>query len=228
MKKINKNCAKFLAQASHDLRQPLQTLMIYIDLFDTSRLSSKQRNLWEKIVNATENLNFLLGSILDFSKLEFCNIKVKKQTLNLKTLLENLFKEYEILAKVKKIDFTYNLCSATVISDPVLIERILRNLLSNAFKFTTNKVRIVCEIDDDNVKIAVSDNGKGIKQEEQKNIFNEYYQGQYESGFNKGVGLGLAIVKKLTAKLNADIEVQSSLGIGSKFTLILNKETKDC
>ena len=103
MRKINKNCASFIAQASHDLRQPLQALMIYLDLFDVSELSVKQKKLWEKIVTTTENLNFLLGSILDFSKIEFGNVKVNKQEVNMEILLNNLFYEYDTLAKIKKI-----------------------------------------------------------------------------------------------------------------------------
>ncbi len=223
MRKINKNCASFIAQASHDLRQPLQALMIYLDLFDVSELSVKQKKLWEKIVTTTENLNFLLGSILDFSKIEFGNVKVNKQEVNMEILLNNLFYEYDTLAKIKKIEFQYNVCKAKIISDGVLIERILRNLLSNAFKFTKNKVNVFCKEEKDCIKIIVSDNGKGIKKEEQKNIFDEYYQGDNVCAFNNGVGLGLSIVKKITSKLNADIEVISALGMGSKFILTLRK-----
>ncbi len=223
MSKINKNCACFLAQASHDLRQPLQALMIYIDLFDTDNLSCKQKNIWQKIVNTTNNLNCLLGDILDFSKLELSEFKPYKNKVNIHKLLNNIVQEYEMSAYVKNIKFEYNLCKAVIETDGILLERILRNLLNNAFKFTKDKVNLLCKVYDDLLEISIEDNGVGINKDDLPYIFEEFYQGKNTHHINDkcGVGLGLAIVKKITAAIGAKIKVVSAVGSGSIFTLII-------
>ena len=99
MRKINKNCACFLAQASHDLRQPLQALMLYLDLFDTHNLSPKQKEVWQKIMQTTSNIKLMLNNVLDFSKFEFGNVKPNKNAVNLEKMLIGLSEEFEVMAK---------------------------------------------------------------------------------------------------------------------------------
>lgn len=224
MKKINKNCAVFLAQASHDLRQPLQALILYLDLFDTSDLSPKQKQLWGKILKTTGSLKVLLNNILDFSKIEFGDIKVKKETFNIGDLLNNLAQEYKIIAESKKINFEYNTCNACINTDAILTERILRNLLSNAVKFTQDKIKISCQENINNVIINIKDNGVGIDKDELPNIFDEFFQGRNAYIFNNdGVGLGLAIVKKIADKLNIKINVYSTINKGTRFKIMFNR-----
>lgn len=224
MRKINKNCACFLAQASHDLRQPLQALMLYLDLFDTHNLSPKQKEVWQKIMQTTSNIKLMLNNVLDFSKLEFGNVKPNKNAVNLEKMLIGLSEEFEVMAKKNNLDFEYNICKCVIFTDALLLERILRNLMSNAFKFTKNKVVLSCEEFADSVKISVSDNGNGIGLEEQNFIFDEFYQGKNACVLNNdGAGLGLAIVKKIATILEIDIKVESTLGNGSNFSLTVNK-----
>ena len=198
---IDKNCAYFIAQASHDLRQPLHALTIYLDLFETSNLSTKQKNMLKKIMATTKNFNMLLDNILDVSKAEFGGIKVSKTLVDVKNLIKKIAQEYQPIAKIQNINFTYNQCDVFCYTDIVLLERILRNLLSNAFKFTKSEVRVECKKQNNITLISVCDNGIGIDQEDLPNIFDEFYQGKNIDSSNNGVGLGLSIVKKLPLQL---------------------------
>lgn len=224
MKKISKNCAYFIAQASHDLRQPLQALMLYMDLFDTTELSPKQKKLWDKILKTTGNLKILLSNVLDFSKFEFGDVKMHKSNINIGVLLSDLGQEYKILAESKNLDFEYGICNCSIFTDALLLERILRNLISNAFKFTKNKVSVTCYENQDVVSISIKDNGIGINQDELSFIFDEFYQGSNSDLLNNdGAGLGLAIVKKIANKLEIEINVKSNKNQGSDFTVLLKK-----
>ena len=105
----------------------------------------------------------------------------------------------------------------------MLIERVIRNLLSNAFKFTHNKVLLGCKREDDYVRVIVMDNGGGIAPEEMEGIFDEFYQSKNINEINrkKGAGLGLAIVRRISDALHLDIQVKSKLGKGSSFSFKL-------
>ena len=218
---IDKNCAYFIAQASHDLRQPLHALTIYLDLFETSNLSTKQKNMLKKIMATTKNFNMLLDNILDVSKAEFGGIKVSKTLVDVKNLIKKIAQEYQQIAKIQNINFTYNQCDVFCYTDIVLLERILRNLLSNAFKFTKSEVKVECKKQNNITLISVCDNGIGIDQEDLPNIFDEFYQGKNIDSSNNGVGLGLSIVKKIATAINAKIHIVSTLGSGSCFSLEL-------
>lgn len=224
MSKINKDCAYFFAQASHDLRQPLQALILYLDLFDTSELSPKQKILWQKILKTTDNLKNLFTNILDFSKTELGSIKVHKTNMNIGILLNDLVQEYRTLSKTKKIIFEYNICDCKIYTDYILLERILRNLLNNAFKFTKSRINLTCKETNKYIYISISDDGMGIDSSDLPNIFNEFYQGHNTYKLNNdGAGLGLTIVKKFTDILNIKISISSTINIGSCFTLKLKK-----
>ncbi len=218
---IDKNCAYFIAQASHDLRQPLQALTIYLDLFETSNLSKKQKNMLKKIMATTQNFNMLLDNMLDVSKAEFGGIKVSKTLVDVENLIKKIAQEYQPIAKIQNINFTYNQCDVFCYTDIVLLERILRNLLSNAFKFTKSEVKLECKKQNNITLINVCDNGIGIDQEDLPNIFDEFYQGKNIDSSNNGVGLGLSIVKKIATAINAKINVVSTSSSGSCFSLEL-------
>ena len=224
MKKLDKNCACFLAQASHDLRQPLQALMLYLDLFDTSELSPKQKKLWNKILKTTGSLKILLSNVLDFSKFEFGDIKVNKTNVNMGILLSDLGQEYTMLAEAKNLNFEYSICNCFVYTDAVLLERILRNLIANAFKFTKDKIEVFCKENDTYITIDVKDNGIGIEKDEQSFIFDEFFQGSNACLLNNdGAGLGLAIVKKIADKLEIKISVTSVKNEGANFSVSIKK-----
>lgn len=222
----NRAKSYFLAQASHDLRQPLQALNIFINLLEEENLPERQKTLVEKIGASANSLRNLLDNLLDISKLEVGGTSVHKSVFNIGQLLENIIAEYQDIAADKQIDLQFVPCRSKVYSDPVLIERIIRNYLSNALKYTQNRLLIGCRRSNSKLKITVNDNGPGIKLDEQKLIFDEFYQsGNIPDNKKNGSGLGLTIVKKISDLLGAEVGVDSKIGEGSTFWLELDAAT---
>lgn len=218
------NLAKsyFLAQASHDLRQPMQALKIFISTLEDEHLSSRQKSLVEKIGASADNLHSLLDNLLDISKLDSQGFERNDYGFDISELLKNIIFEFEEIAHHRKLIFHASLCHYTVYSNPLLIERVIRNLLSNAFKFCHHKVLLGCKREGDNIRILVIDNGPGITPNEQKVIFDEFYQSKkIKDNQKQGAGLGLSIVKRISDNLNLNIKVDSKVGKGSCFSFIL-------
>ncbi len=212
----------FLAQASHDLRQPMQALTLFVDaLQEDEGLSRRQQQLVSKIEASAHNLKYLLDSLLDLSKLESGGIECQQQEFNIGTLLYRLSMEYADLAKMHHIMFKIQPCSCKVSADPLLTERILRNFLGNALKFTKNKILLGCKKKGKYLEICVIDNGKGIPENEQKNIFQEFYQIKEAQGEEIGAGLGLTISAKLARLMGTSISLKSVPGKGSCFSFAL-------
>lgn len=222
--KLNKDKSFFLAQASHDLRQPMQALSLYLDLMCPDNFNQTQQKIWQKINDTAENLKSLLNNVLDLSKLDYGGTKVNKNNFNIGLLLSDLGREFYDIAECKSLIFEYSICNCQIFSDAFLVERVLRNLLSNAFKFAREKVEIYCHESKDRVEISVCDDGDGITLEEQKHIFDEFYRGKnsYENKID-GAGLGLTIVKKIMALLDSEIKIESDPGRGSRFFFTLPK-----
>lgn len=218
----NKAKSYFLAQTSHDLRQPMQALKIFISTLSEEQLPERQQLLVEKINAAADNLYTMLDNLLDISKIESGGMAYHPGYFNLDELIKSLNLEFSEIARNKKIDYCYIPCHKEVFGDPMFVERIIRNLISNAFKYTKNKIVLGCCPEHDSLKIIVIDNGDGISEEEQKKIFEEFYQCQQKYECKKsGAGLGLFIVKKLTELMNSKIEVESEPGKGSCFYFYL-------
>lgn len=222
--KLNKDKSFFLAQASHDLRQPMQALSLYLDLMCPDNFNAAQQKLWRKINDTAENLKSLLNNVLDLSKLDYGGTKADKHNFNIGLLLSDLGREFYDIAECKSLVFEYSICNCIVFSDAFLVERVLRNLLSNAFKFARQKVEICCCELKNRVEISVQDDGSGISKEEQEHIFEEFYRGKnsYESKID-GAGLGLTIVQKIISLLDSEIKIESSPGQGSRFFFSLPK-----
>ena len=165
----------------------------------------------------------MLDNLLDMSKLDSDGFKKHENRFNISDLLKKIFFEFHEIARSRGIEFHTSLCHYRVRSDALLIERVIRNLLSNAFKFTTNKVLLGCKREDDYVRVIVMDNGGGIAPEEMEGIFDEFYQSKNINDINrkKGAGLGLAIVRRISDALHLDIQVKSKLGKGSSFSIKL-------
>ena len=212
----------FLAQASHDLRQPMQALGLFISsLKDEHPLTSKQQKLIMKIEESVNNLRYLLDNLLDISRLDSGGIICKKQVADIGVLFHRLNLEFSELALVHNISFECKPCHYAIETDILLLERILRNLLSNAFKFAKSHVKLGCVVCNDNLEVYVSDDGVGIKTEEQNKIFEEFYQtqeGQKKSGSS---GLGLTIVQKMADLLGIKINLYSEVNVGSRFSFSL-------
>lgn len=226
--KANLAKSKFMASASHDLRQPLHVQSMLLEVLSL-RLEDKNldqdelKNLVDKITQSNSALNKLFNALLEISQLDAGTLKVNLSHQNLNGLSANLFEEYRILAQQKGLLFKVEVEDCTVISDPILLQRILSNLLSNALKFTEKgciSISIKNRLDD--VEIIIADTGIGIDATQFERIFEEYEQvGNQARDRNKGIGLGLALVSRLCELLNHKVDVTSKLLKGSEFKVTL-------
>ncbi|OGT01567.1 MAG: hypothetical protein A2143_01475 [Gallionellales bacterium RBG_16_57_15] len=214
----------FLAVASHDLRQPLHALGLYIAELQRKVSGAEQQHLVGRVEQSVEALSTLLNALLDISKLDAGTIVPQLQTCAVNTILDHVAADYQMLAGIKNIRLVVRPCPEYVTSDPQLLERILMNLVGNAIRYTypNGCVMIACRRRGNLLRIEVRDNGVGISKADQNNIFREFFQvPQPQADINKGLGLGLAIVDRLVKLLGYRIELRSTPGKGSVFAFEL-------
>lgn len=221
----NANAAKskFLAAASHDLRQPLQAMNLFVNVLKGKDKQPDDGEIIGHLQESVASLDELLNALLNISKLEAGLVVPEFATFGLAGLFQRLDSEYRPVFEKKDLRFRLVTPSRSVRSDPILVERILRNFLSNALRYTdTGGVVLGSRRTDDALKIGVWDTGNGIDEKHLESIFQEFYQvpktGEEEEG---GVGLGLAIVKKLGVLLGHRIAVDSVPGRGSAFSVVV-------
>ncbi|HEU0234397.1 MAG TPA: ATP-binding protein [Gallionella sp.] len=212
----------FLAVASHDLRQPLHALGLYVAELQRKVSNAEQRHLVAQVERSIEALSTLLNALLDISKLDAGAVIPQMQTCAVNAMLGRIAADYQMLASVKNIRLIVRPCTGYVTSDPLLLERILANLVSNAIRYTYQNgcVMVACRRRGHFLRIEVRDNGVGISKTDQGNIYREFFQlAQPQLDTNKGLGLGLAIVDRLVKLLGHRIELRSAPGKGSVFAL---------
>jgi len=214
---------RFMAAASHDLRQPLHALGLYLSALKSHVSSEKGLSILANVNRSTEALNQLLNSMLDLSKLDAGVVDVSYEQLDLDALFEHLHRTFQPDAQQRALQLDIQFSGLYVYSDRVLLERILGNLVGNALTYTLEgTITVSARVADSQAIISVSDTGPGIPLQEQEAIFNEYYQLQNpERDRTKGLGLGLSIVKRLTRLLNIDLNITSDTGRGTEFELQL-------
>ena len=217
----NKSKSRFLAAASHDLRQPVQAIASYTDLLAISNTDSALASTIQQLRNATLAMQVLLEGLLDISKLDSGTMKPEIRTFSISSLLNQIQELYQSIALEKGITLKLVPCAAVVNSDPTLLRVILQNLISNAIKYTdSGKVIIGCRHRGDQLRIEVWDSGIGIPEDKQESVFEEFYQIDNPGrDRNKGVGIGLAIVKRIATLLNHQLYVHSVAGKGSSFAI---------
>jgi len=221
--RANQAKSRFLATASHDLRQPLQTLAllngalrrIVADPAATEALAQQDQ--------AIAAMSRLLNALLDISKLESGAIEPDRSDFAIGALFEEIRKEFASLAAGKGLELRVATTTDCAHSDPGLVGQILRNLVSNAIKYTTaGRVELRCVPAGEVVRIEVRDTGIGIAADQLARIYDEFYQvGVASNTSREGYGLGLSIVRRLVALLQVRMEVYSEPGHGSIFTLEL-------
>jgi len=221
--KANLAKSQFMAAASHDLRQPLHAQGILLETLRSRLNNSDLGDITDKIVQSNASLNTLFNALLEISQLDAGTIKVHPSHQSLSMIIKIILDEFRQIAEKKNISLTYSGPDLTVYSDSVLLTRVLRNLVSNAIKFTEKgEVTIQVERNKNKVRIAVDDTGIGIPVENQSMIFNEYTQlGNKSRDRSKGIGLGLALVRRMCYLLDHELKVESVLGKGSSFSLIV-------
>lgn len=212
---------RFLAAASHDLRQPMQALSMFVAVLAGRFMDSAQAALVSRIQDSVTALEGLLNSLLDVSKLEAGLVVPHMAEFPVAGMMDRLAAEFEPLCQVGELELKVVPCRRLVRSDPALLERILRNLLSNAVRYTkTGRILFGCRRRGRALVFEVWDSGIGIPQAEMKNIFREFHQvGNSGRDRRQGLGLGLAIVERLAVLMDHSIAVRSWVGKGSVFSV---------
>lgn len=219
----NKYKSHFLASASHDLRQPLHALNLFVAQLRTESDPHERNRLVGRMDAAVGSMNELFEALLDMSKLDAGVLEPNVSEFPIEPLLTRIETTFAESARAKGLRFAVVPNSAWVCSDFILLERILLNLVSNALRYTTDGGVVVgCRRRGGQVRIDICDSGLGIPQAEQRRIFGEFVQltaGRPDRG--GGLGLGLSIVERLGRLLDHPIEVKSRVGSGSRFSIIV-------
>jgi len=221
-----KSREQLMATITHDMRSPLNTVLGFTDLLQKTAVNDTQERYLQTIGKSGEYMLQLVNDLLDFSKLEAGKIKIEKIPFNPKNLIEDVI-TVAVPAKGKP-DVTLNVVIPQTLdnlylSDPFRIKQILSNLITNAYKFTdAGSITITAALDKKDLKISIKDTGIGIAKHKQKLIFQEFSQAEdHISQKYGGFGLGLSISQKLADLLNGKLLLESDLGKGSSFTLII-------
>ncbi|WP_281262059.1 PAS domain-containing hybrid sensor histidine kinase/response regulator [Azospirillum thermophilum] len=216
--------SKFLAAASHDLRQPVQSLYLFAAALGDRLQGHPGQGLLDNMRQGLDTLKGLLDGLLDISRLESGKITAAPVDIRLNLLLGRLVAEYAPRAQQKGLELRAIPTRAWVRSDPAHLERILRNLLENALRYTPRgRILIGCRRRGDAVRVEVWDSGLGIPADRLCDIFEEFTQLGDRNG--RGLGLGLAIVRRLSRLLDHPIGVHSQEGKGSVFSVTLPRVT---
>jgi signal transduction histidine kinase len=223
---------QFLSRMSHELRTPLHTIIGYCDdLMEEPAQESNSANHATVIKNAGHHMLSMVTDIIDFTQLEAGDIHLEVSSISLNELINNLYEQFNPIAKNKHLEFNKSLLNndVVVISDPFKLKKILSNLLDNAIKFTHAEgevsftLAILSTVDKRvELEFRIKDSGIGISTEQQQRIFfpfsqvDESHMREYD-----GAGIGLSIVQKLVDKMGGELSIHSELGDGSEFIFTL-------
>jgi two-component system CheB/CheR fusion protein len=215
--------SSFLACASHDLRQPLQTLKLLQGLLLASTAGAKERQLALRIGDTVSSMSGMLNAVLDINQIENGTVEPRLSTFCIGELLARLAEEFNYVVAAKSLTLATVPCRLVVRSDAGLVEQMLRNMLSNAIKYTLQgRILLGCRRRWNGVCVEIWDTGPGIPCAEQLNIFDPYFQLQNPTPEPaRGLGLGLSIVKRLADLLGHPIGLRSEVGKGSVFSIDL-------
>ncbi len=218
----NQAKTRFLASASHDLRQPIHALSLFTGSLLMRPMDERTGAIARQIDHAVNSLASQLDALLDISRLDAGVIESSISTVDLPTLMNQLGEEFRPQAESKSLRLAV-VCERNLLirTDPLLFQRVLRNLLSNAIKYTNSgMVELRAQREGGGVRVSVRDTGPGIPSAEHARIFEEFYQLQNpERDRSKGLGLGLAIVRRLTELLGVEVHLESATGQGSRFSI---------
>ncbi len=218
--RANKANTAFLAAASHDLRQPVQALSLLNGALRRTVKDERALSMIDSQENSLTAMTNLLNSLLDISRLDAGAITPEFEDFPMSRLIDRLAAEFGRQAHHKGLVFTAQTCPTIVHSDPSLLGEVLQNLVSNAIRYTEEgTVTLSCEHVGGVCRLEVRDTGVGIAEEELESIFLEFNQGSSKTATKEGFGLGLAIVRRMADLLGVKVGVESTLGVGSCFSL---------
>lgn len=213
----------FISNISHELKTPLAIIQNYATLMQEPNIDEAERQEYAKtLLEASKRLTNLVTDILKLSKLENQNITPEKEEIRLEDSLAEAIIHFEELIEKKELELDVNLSEKTIVSIPSYLDIIWNNLISNAIKFTEKggKISVSLRNAGEKAVIKISDTGCGISKEIGMRIFDKFYQGD-TSHSQEGNGLGLALVKRIIDIIGGEISVESEVGKGSTFTIIL-------
>lgn len=213
--------SRFLAAASHDLRQPLHAQGLFVEELQARSRDPECQRILSNLRCSMEAMHDLFNSLLDISRLDASVVAPHHEGFSINVLLRELQRDFSPLARKKSLALRIVSSRAVVNSDPILLKRILCNLVSNAIRYTNQgKVLVGCHRRGNRLRIEVWDTGIGIRTDDQASIFEEFHQlHNPERDRRKGLGLGLAIVQRLAALLNCPLAVRSQINKGSVFSV---------
>mgnify|MGYP003382205381 CR=1 FL=1 len=221
----NRMKTRFLAAASHDLRQPMHALGLFSDSLRRRLSEPDDRALADRICRSAEAVEETFNALMDVSRLDAGIVEANLQPCSLQSIMERVAQDCAAEAHAKGIALRCRPTTMGAVSDPVLLERILRNLAANAVRYTSRGgVLIACRPQGRSVSVEVWDTGIGIADDKHGRIFDEFYQAGARDR-REGLGLGLAIVRRLTQILDARVSMRSTPGVGSVFKLLLPNRT---
>ena len=226
----NRSKSNFLAAASHDLRQPFQAMRLYQQLLEQYVRESQARVVLDLLGRSMDSGEELLNALLDVSTLETGDVRPTRSTISASQLVASVAADLAPLAQAKGLRLRGRNCPFMVRSDPVMLKRLLRNLVVNAVRYTDQGgVLIGCRRRGPSIRIEVWDTGIGIAQDKLGLIFEDFVQlGNEERDRSKGIGLGLAIVARMARLLDLPLSVHSRPGHGSVFAVAVPLVDPSC
>lgn len=218
----------FIQVVGHDLRQPLQAIDLFATGLERRIDENSSQPLIDGLRSAVASLNRMLSGLMDVSRLDAGAMTVESVAIGVDEVLHAIRAEFEAMALSKGLTLSIAPCALAVYADPVMLESILRNLVSNAVRYTTQgSVLVQCESREDRVMIRVSDTGRGIPQSELGNIFQDFFRVGETGRSGDGLGLGLGIVRRMASLMGAPVNVESVEGQGAVFIVSLPSAALD-
>lgn len=215
--------SRFLAAASHDLRQPVHALGLFVGALRGVAMAPEGRRLIDQIEASIAAMHGLFNALLDISRLDAGVVAVQRRPFAIRSIVDRVCRDYAQDAQSKGVSLVWVDCAAIVDTDPALMDSILRNLVSNSVRYTERgRILVGCRRRGDAISAQVWDTGVGIPDDQQVQVFQEFHQlGNPERDRAKGLGLGLAIVRRLTDLLGCELKLRSKPGAGSCFEVFI-------
>ena len=211
--------SEFISTASHDLRQPMQSINIFIDMIDPAELKDSHSSIFIRMRKSVSVLNRMFNTLLDISKLD-SNFAINERVFHLTEIINILEDRFSDICGQKSILLSFVNGHLAVTGDPNLLEQILRNLLANAIQYTDKgAITIAFSGQSGTLDFTVEDSGCGIPAEDLPLIFKEFYRSDHSRSQYDGLGLGLSIVNRIVKKIDGTCTVRSEVGQGSTFSI---------
>ena len=219
----NRAKSRFVAAASHDVRQPLNAAKLFLASLTETGLSDDQTVIGSKLSNAFQSVEYLLSALLEISRLDSSSIQAETTRFPVARILDPLIHEFVPLATRRELDLRHVSSSAWVESDPYYLRQIVQNILANAIQYTmSGRVLVGCRRRGDRLFIEVHDTGPGIAADEMPLVWEEFRRlprAMTDAERAEGAGLGLAIVKRASDLLGHSLDIASEPGFGTRFSI---------